>query len=94
MAPELVLLLYHLTNSPVTVQDIRTWNRHDSILQYSPFITSHMRGIFSVGPRNFFRGKTENHAWHGDLPRVEKGFDTPRNSHAWQSKPLLRVANI
>ena len=63
-------------------------------LQYSPFITSHTHDIFSVGPRNFFRGKTENHAWHDDLPHVEKGFDMPRNSHAWQSKPLPHVANI
>ena len=29
-------------------------------IQYSPFITSHMRGIFRVAPRNFFRGKTKN----------------------------------
>jgi len=33
-------------------------------LQYSPFITSHTRGIFSVGLRNFFCGKTENRAWY------------------------------
>ena len=32
MAPELVLLLDHLTNSPVTVKDVRTWTRHDPIL--------------------------------------------------------------
>jgi len=63
-------------------------------LQYSPFITSHMCGIFSVAPRNFFRDKTENYTWHGQLPHVEKGFAMPRNSHAWQSKPLPRVANI
>ena len=47
-----------------------------------------------MAPRNFFRGKTENYAWHGELPRMEKGFATPRNFHAWQSKPLPRVANI
>ena len=38
MAPELVLLLDHLTNSPVTVKDIRTWTRRDptlaQVLQY------------------------------------------------------------
>ena len=65
-----------------------------TVLQYSPFITSHTRGIFSMAPRNFFRGKTENYAWHGELQCVEKGFATPRNSHAWQSKPLPRMANI
>ena len=32
MAPELVLLLDHLTNSPVTVEDICTWTRRDPIL--------------------------------------------------------------
>jgi len=47
-----------------------------------------------VAPCNFFRGKAENYAWHGELPRVEKGFATPRNSHTWQSKPLPRMANI
>ena len=53
------------------------------VIQYSPFITSHTRGIFSVGPCNFFRGKTENYAWHGGkgkssnvnhVPSVEKGL--------------------
>ena len=53
-------------------------------IQYSPFITLHTRGIFSVAPRNFSHGKTKNYAWHGELPRVEKGFTTPRNCHAWQ----------
>ena len=32
MAPELVLLLDHLTNLPVTVTDIRTWTRRDPVL--------------------------------------------------------------
>ena len=63
-------------------------------VQYSPFITSHTHGIFSVAPRNFFRGKTKNYEWHSELPRVENGFTMPRNSHAWQLKPLPRVANI
>ena len=53
-------------------------------LQYSSFIISHMRGIFSMVPRNFFCGKTENYVWHGELPHVETGFAMPRNSHAWQ----------
>ena len=63
-------------------------------LQYSPFITSHKRGIFSVAPHKFSRGKTKNYVWHGELPRVEKGFPTPRNCHMWQSQTLPRVANI
>jgi len=53
-----------------------------------------MRGIFGMAPRNFSRGKTKNYAWHGELSRVEKGFATPRNCHAWQSKPLPCVPNI
>ena len=32
MAPELVLLLDHLANSPVTVNGIRTWTRRDPVL--------------------------------------------------------------
>ena len=63
-------------------------------LQYSPFITSHTRGIYSVAPCNFSHGKTKNYVWHGELPRVEKGFSTPRNCHAWRWKPMPLVANI
>ena len=32
MAPELVLLLDHLADSPTTVNDIRSWTRHDPVL--------------------------------------------------------------
>jgi len=63
-------------------------------LQYSPFITSHMRGILSVAPCNFSCGKTKNYAWHCKLPRVENGLATPRNRHALRLKPLPRVTNI
>ena len=62
------------------------WTNHQVTVQ-SIYNFTHA-WYFQRGPRNFFCGKTENHAWHGDLPRVEKGFDTLRNSHAWQSKPL------
>ena len=34
------------------------------------------------------------HARHGELPRVEKGFATLKNCHAWLSQPLPHVTNI
>ena len=37
------------------------------MVQYSPLITSHMHGTFSVAPCNFSRDKTKNDARHGAL---------------------------
>ena len=65
------------------------WHTVKSIYNFT-----HTRGIFSIAPCNFSHGKTKNYAWHDELPRVEKGFTTPRNCHAWRSKPLPHVANI
>ena len=38
-------------------------------VQYSPFITSHMRDILGVAPRNFSRGKSKIYVWDWSLPR-------------------------
>ena len=53
-------------------------------IQYSPFITSHMRGIFRVAPRNFFRGKTKNLCGAWWITTHGKGF--------FHAKKLPRVA--
>ena len=38
-------------------------------LQYSPFITSHMRGIFCMAACDFSHGKSKSYAWDWSLPR-------------------------
>ena len=52
-------------------------------VQYSPFITSHKHGIFSVAPRNFFRGMVNYHAWKRVLPRQKNSHRWQLNGHVW-----------